>query len=156
MTSLGIIKIHTDVMQDGLVKRRPVKLKTGLVGLLEIPWALRIGSGPLRFATIVDVVCVYYGITKLGFESQSHRPRFVWPRRYAFYFARRLTSLSYPNLGKLAAGRSHTAAWRGERITAARIAKNPALAAELREILSVLAPKQDQAARAVELFNTEK
>lgn len=101
------------------------------------------GSTPVRQPTLSRVFAAtakHYGIS-LGTITGPGRSRTVsQARSLAMYLARRLTDKSFAAIGQACGDRDHTTALHGMRITAARIAADPAIAADAAAILRSLVP----------------
>lgn len=69
---------------------------------------------PPMVEQIKRAVCMEFGISKEQIEGERRR-EFILPRDIAMALARRLTNLSYPNIGRRFGGRDHggaLGAWR--------------------------------------------
>jgi len=101
--------------------------------------AIQLQSGPAsprppRIDTIKDVTARAYGITKQDMESGCRRRQFAQPRQYAMYFCRRLTTCSYPQIGRMFGDRDHTTVLFAYRKISRMAETNAQLAAELAEL----------------------
>lgn len=117
--------------------------------LLECLESIRIASNgpplhirPLRLDDIIRYVCARYGIDMICIKSARRTGDVVRARQIAMYMAKRLTMRSYPEIGRAFGGRDHTTALHAvQKITRLK-AVNPALDAELSEIIAALSPRE--------------
>ncbi|MEM6625681.1 MAG: DnaA/Hda family protein [Pseudomonadota bacterium] len=61
-----------------------------------------------KVETIKDVVATHFGITKADLESPDRRRVVSFPRQIAMFLGRRLTTCSYPQIGRMFGDRDHT------------------------------------------------
>lgn len=62
----------------------------------------------VRFGAIVQAVAHTYGMTESELKSKSNTKRICVPRQVVCYLARRLTPLSFPQIGRLVGGQHYT------------------------------------------------
>ncbi len=92
------------------------------------------GSRAPKIDTIKDVTARIYGVTKQDLESSCRKRQFALPRQYAMYLSRKLTTCSYPQIGRHFGGRDHTTVLFAFRKISALTARNDALVEELRQL----------------------
>ena len=88
-----------------------------------------------KIGKIQAIVCEHYSITFDAMMCNTHMRRFVWPRQIAMAVARNMTSNSTTQIGR-AFERDHTTVVSGCRVVEERMAANPHLREELREIMA--------------------
>ena len=74
---------------------------------------------------IIAVTARYFSITQAALTGPARRASLVEARNIAVYLARRLTSLSYADIGRGIGGRDHTTIMHAERRLAERITHDP-------------------------------
>jgi chromosomal replication initiator protein len=86
--------------------RQPISLELAerILGHLLVSEAPR----SIDLDTIIEEVCNYFDISRAELTGTSRLKRFSGPRHIAQYLARRLTSLSYPEIAARFGGRDHT------------------------------------------------
>jgi chromosomal replication initiator protein len=97
----------------------------------------QLGSAAARapkIDTIKDVTARIYGVTKQDLESACRKRQFALPRQYAMYLSRKLTTCSYPQIGRHFGGRDHTTVLFAFRKISGMAARNEALVEELRQL----------------------
>jgi len=65
---------------------------------------------------IMDRIARACGVTSMEIRSPSRAAYLMLPRHAFFYWARRLTGKSYPQIGGFCGGRDHTTALHGARV----------------------------------------
>ncbi|MFM1903636.1 MAG: hypothetical protein RLZZ440_1536 [Planctomycetota bacterium] len=83
----------------------------------------------------------HYGISPETLVGPGRSRTVTQARSLAMYLARHLTDKSFSAIGRACGDRDHTTALHGMRITAARLASDPVLAADAVAILKALAPR---------------
>lgn len=78
-----------------------------------------------RLKQIIAVTARYFSITQAALTGPARRTSLVEARNIAVYLARRLTSLSYADIGRGIGGRDHTTIMHAERRLAERITHDP-------------------------------
>lgn len=63
---------------------------------------------PVSAAQIVRSVAHHYGLTVREIKSKSNSRQITYPRQIAMYLCKRLTELSYPQIGRLFNGKHHS------------------------------------------------
>lgn len=66
-----------------------------------------------RFDRIAQRLCRVFGVTMADLRSPRRNGASMRARLAVYYWARRMTSLSYPTIGRLLGGRDHTTVMRG-------------------------------------------
>lgn len=61
-----------------------------------------------RFDQIAKRICRVFGVTVVDLRSPRRDIETVWARQAVYYWARRQTPLSLPQIGRLMGGRDHT------------------------------------------------
>lgn len=89
----------------------------------------------------------HYGLSLESLLGQSRSRTVAHARGLGMYLARRLTRQSFAAIGRACGGRDHTTALHGHRVTVARIAADPALAADATSIVAALAPPPERSKR---------
>ncbi len=94
----------------------------------------------ISLATIQELTCEAFSITRDELLSESRSARVAWPRQVAMYLAREHTDETLPSIGRQFGGRNHTTVMHAVRRTAERVAADrdafdtvARLAARLRE-----------------------
>lgn len=105
--------------------------------------AVRQPSLPRVFAATAR----HYGISSETLLGPCRSRTISQARSLAMYLARHLTKKSFSAIGRACGDRDHTTALHGLRITTARIASDPALAADAAAILQSLAPRDQSKGR---------
>jgi chromosomal replication initiator protein len=89
---------------------------------------------PPKIDTIKDVTAKAYGVTKADLESDCRKRQFALPRQYAMYLSRKLTTCSYPQIGRMFGGRDHTTVLFAYRKISAMTDRSATLSEELRQL----------------------
>ncbi|MBI1340697.1 AAA family ATPase [bacterium] len=98
---------------------------------------LQIGTPGMRrprIEVIKDIVANAYGVTKADMESSSRKHSIAHPRQYAMYFCRKLTTASYPLIGKKFGDRDHTTILYAFRKITKRLASDRRFMQEMLEL----------------------
>lgn len=90
-------------------------------------------------ATIQHTIANYFGLSVMLLLSDSHVRQISRPRQIAMFLARRLTSRTYPELGRLFGARHHTTVMHGCRRVRDLMARDPRFAAEVEVLARELA-----------------
>ena len=80
-----------------------------------------------RLKQIIAVTARYFTVTQAALLGPSRRTSLVEARNVAVHLARRLTSLSYADIGRGLGGRDHTTIMHAERRVSDRLAHDPAV-----------------------------
>lgn len=80
-----------------------------------------------RLKQIIAVTARYFTVTRAALLGPSRRTSLVEARNVAVHLARRLTSLSYADIGRGLGGRDHTTIMHAERRLSDRLAHDPAV-----------------------------
>ena len=80
-----------------------------------------------RLKQIIAVTARYFTVTQAALLGPSRRTSLVEARNVAVHLARRLTSLSYADIGRGLGGRDHTTIMHAERRISDRLAHDPAV-----------------------------
>jgi Bacterial dnaA protein helix-turn-helix len=83
---------------------------------------------------IRDLVAMHFGITVAEIVGQRTTRKCAWPRQIAMYICARQTGLSLPRIGRIF-GRDHSTVIHAVRLVGARMAADPALAAEISTLI---------------------
>lgn len=75
--------------------------------------------------------CYAFGVTPKEIKSVRRQKDICFARQFVMYWAARLTSLSYPAIGRLMGGRDHTTVLHGRK---AYVAKRAAMGRYLRQV----------------------
>ncbi|UCD76376.1 MAG: AAA family ATPase [Phycisphaerales bacterium] len=109
----------------------------------------RNSTGPIRMATVVEVVCRSLGVQRNDLMGSSRHRRVVLARGLVAHLARELTTHSYPEiaeaLGRVHHSTIHTAAQRLRKQLEQNVAVNPGGGEEPMELKELV----DQTARAI-------
>jgi hypothetical protein len=74
-------------------------------------WFRMVDDKPLpTMDNIIRVVAAFYGVTPMDLRSGRRDHKVVRPRMIVTYLAKKLTKLSYPQIGKFIGGRDHSTA----------------------------------------------
>lgn len=84
-------------------------------------------------------VAAHFGVKLRRLTGRDRRPGVLWPRQVAMYLARRLTGLSLARVGEFLGGYDHSTVLHACRKVGRAVADDPATAAELKELTSLLA-----------------
>lgn len=79
-------------------------------------------------------VCQHFQVSPRDLESPRRLHKFVVPRQVAFYLARKLTSRSYPDIGRKFGGRDHTTILHGSKVVERRMEADAQFAATVRAL----------------------
>lgn len=63
-----------------------------------------------RISEILECVCAFYRVRQIDVIGSRRTAAVMLPRQVAFYLCRRLTGLSFPQIGRRIGGRDHTTA----------------------------------------------
>jgi hypothetical protein len=91
-----------------------------------------------RIEMIQRVLCKYYGVTMAELLSHRRTQNIVRPRQKGFFLAKVLSNKSLPEIGRRFGGRDHTTVLHGIRQVEAKIASDPAFAAEVAELRTLV------------------
>lgn len=86
--------------------------------------------------TVCRIVAHHFGITYAELRGASRRQVFVRPRHVAMYICIRALGYSFPQTARAVGRSDHTTVLIAVRRIAARMAVNPAFAAEVAELIS--------------------
>ena len=99
---------------------------------VEAAIRLQVGRrGRPKVETIKDIVATQYEITKADLESPDRRRVVSSPRQLAMYLSRKLTTCSYPQIGRMFGGRDHTTVIYAFEKISCLVAKEPRWAEEI-------------------------
>jgi chromosomal replication initiator protein len=87
---------------------------------------------------ILAVAARYFGVTQAAVTSKSRRTSLVEARNVIVHLARRMTDLSYADIGRALGGRDHTTIMHADRRLAERLAADSALAQSVAELERLL------------------
>ncbi len=131
-------QVHSNVRElEGLLNR-----VTAFASLSGVPLDLEFAREALRdvlpehdrpvsAAQIIKTVAHHYGLKVREIKSRSNSRQITYPRQIAMYLCKRLTGMSYPEIGRVFNGKHHsTVMYSVERIESRR-ADNERLAAQL-------------------------
>lgn len=88
-----------------------------------------------RIGTIKRLVARLYGVTSLDMVSKRHTPKEARARHIAMYLARKLTTHSYSEIGRLFGGMDHTTVLRAVGKIGKRVGNDRVLAEEIENII---------------------
>ena len=113
MTAVQVLPLADIQMSAAIEAKRNKFLKAvtdelGRAGI--IPQRKRYQS---RFDRIAQRLCRVFGVTLADLRSPRRNGKSMWARLAVYYWARRITTLSYPAIGRLLGGRDHTTVMRG-------------------------------------------
>lgn len=99
------------------------------------------------------VTALHFAVDLAAMNSQTREKKVARPRQVAMYLSRKLTTRSYPQIGR-AFDRDHTTILHGVRQTMRRIAKYPKYAAYIEQVEQgvLVFKRQADAANAVASF----
>lgn len=83
---------------------------------------------------IIAVAARYFGVTQSALTGPSRRSSLVYARNIVVHLARRLTRLSYADIGRALGGRDHTTAMHADRRLAEQLARDPATQEAIEEL----------------------
>jgi chromosomal replication initiator protein len=84
-------------------------------------------TGAAALKHIIAVTARYLGVTQAALTGPSRRSALVEARNIVVHLARRLTDLSYAEIGRQLGGRDHTTIMHAERRVTEQSARNPAI-----------------------------
>ncbi|NIA21177.1 MAG: chromosomal replication initiator protein DnaA [Anaerolineaceae bacterium] len=93
------------VVAYATLDHRPVSLplaREALAGLI------RAGRSALNMETIVETVARFFGVPGSDILGPRRTRTITLPRQFAMCLARRMTTLSFPDIGRLMGGKNHT------------------------------------------------
>ena len=86
---------------------------------------------PVAAAQIVKVVAHHYGLKVREIKSKSNSRQITYPRQIAMYLCKRLTEMSYPEIGRLFNGKHHSTVMYSVEQIERRRAEDDRLASQL-------------------------
>ena len=86
---------------------------------------------PVSAAQIVKLVAHHYGLKVREIKSKSNSRQITYPRQIAMYLCKRLTEMSYPEIGRLFNGKHHSTVMYSVEQIDRRRAEDERLAAQL-------------------------
>ena len=86
---------------------------------------------PVSPAQIVKLVAHHYGLKVREIKSKSNSRQITYPRQIAMYLCKRLTQMSYPEIGRLFNGKHHSTVMYSVEQIERRRAEDDRLAAQL-------------------------
>jgi chromosomal replication initiator protein len=98
------------------------------------------GGGRMKMAElaslkhILAVTARYFGLTQAAISSKSRRTSLVQARNVVVHLARRMTDLSYTEIGRALGGRDHTTIMHADQHLAERLATDPATQHDVEEL----------------------
>lgn len=95
-------------------------------------------AGRPSLKQILRVVGRYFSVTQAALASPSRRKSLVYARCVAIYLARRLTKLSYAEIGRGLGGRDHTTVIHGEGRILDRLGCDPQTQETIDQLLRIL------------------
>jgi len=95
-------------------------------GLLNPRGAIGEYAPPIK--KIKRTVSTYYGVSIIEIDSPRRHASIVLPRQVAMYLAKKLTGLSYPQIGRQLGGRDHSTVISGVRRIEHYLKQHPAMA----------------------------
>ncbi|HZS57612.1 MAG TPA: helix-turn-helix domain-containing protein [Bryobacteraceae bacterium] len=123
------------------ITKRKLELSQGVIAALSAEIA-ELRKEPERpyptLKQIADAVCRFYDVTYHDLVSVRRTFECLRPRHVAFYLARTLTPMSFPQMGRGLGGRDHTTCLHAFRKIAALRKTDEALDRELIELERVL------------------
>lgn len=99
----------------------------------------RIG-GLVPVTRIIRETAQYYDMTVAEMLARRRERRFARARQVGMYAAKRLTTLSLPQIGRAFGGLDHTTVMHGVRIIARDIAEDPEVCDRVHGLLGILSP----------------
>lgn len=85
----------------------------------------------LKVSDIQRAVCEHYDVSRTDLNSERRGKRFARPRQVGMYLTKRLTTKSFPEIGRLFGDRDHSTAIHAVRITDRRRQADPHLQASI-------------------------
>jgi hypothetical protein len=85
----------------------------------------------IQVSRIIAVVSARYGLNPADIMSDRRTANYVAPRQVIMYLARKMTSRSFPMIGKDLGGKDHTTIFYGAEKVAKKLATDEGLAAEI-------------------------
>jgi chromosomal replication initiation ATPase DnaA len=109
--------------------------------------AARVADRLPSLARVLAATARHYGLSVESLVGAGRSRTVSQARSLAMHLARQLTKQSFAAIGRACGGRDHTTALHGSRVTAARIAADPILAADAATILAALSERPRPASR---------
>jgi hypothetical protein len=104
--------------------------------VLEVQWIKSIEEMPdPRGPSVKDIkICVarHFNLSPRDLESPRRFAKIVRPRQIAFYLARKLTTRSFPDIGRRFGGKDHTTIIHSCKLIESRMGTDPKLAETVR------------------------
>ena len=97
----GLIRVIAYASLD----RRPINLALAQEALAD---HISASEKTLHVTGIVDTVAAFFAVPAKEIIGRKRTRTFTIPRQVAMYLARRLTALSFPEIGRLMGGKNHT------------------------------------------------
>lgn len=131
-------QVHSNVRElEGLLNR-----VTAFASLSGVPLDLEFAKEALRdvlpeqdrpvsSAQIVKMVAHHYGLKVREIKSKSNSRQITYPRQIAMYLCKRLTEMSYPEIGRVFNGKHHSTVMYSVEQIERRRAEDERLAAQL-------------------------
>ncbi|PJB52094.1 chromosomal replication initiator protein DnaA, partial [Candidatus Berkelbacteria bacterium CG_4_9_14_3_um_filter_33_5] len=83
---------------------------------------------------LIEVVSLYYGITKDELISKRRTHNLVLPRQICMFILKKRTKMSYPKIGAILGGKDHTTIMHGEKLIAKKVNEDIELMKQIEEI----------------------
>lgn len=123
----------------GLLPQLASRLRGGLMVMVAADHAATPRQGPEpSLGRIIRAAARHHDVTTEAIRGPSRGRTVVAARSLAMYLARRLTGRSFQAIGRACGGRDHTTALHGARTCEARLAHDPALAADAERLATTL------------------
>jgi len=122
----------------GLLPQLASRLGGGLVVMAADQAVAPLRGSPPSLGRIIRAAARHHDVTTAAILGPSRGRTVAAARSLAMYLARRLTGRSFQAIGRACGGRDHTTALHGVRTCGARLARDPALAADVERLTAVL------------------
>ncbi|KKP88294.1 MAG: Chromosomal replication initiator protein DnaA [Berkelbacteria bacterium GW2011_GWA2_35_9] len=83
---------------------------------------------------LIEIISIYYGITKDELMSKKRSHNLVLPRQICMYILRERMKMSYPKIGAVLGGKDHTTIMHGEKLIAKKVIEDVELIKQIEEI----------------------
>lgn len=127
--------LRGDTLGDAVASR----LTGGLVVIAPEAATVAAGGTPPSMGRVLRTAARHHDVPVAALSGPARDRTVSAARSLAMYLARRLTGLSLHAIGAACGGRDHTTVLHGTRVCAARVARDPAYAADVERIAADLA-----------------
>lgn len=113
----------------------PITLDLTRRVLKQIQW---LNDKPITTEEIIKRVAAYFNVRVTDLKSSQRKKTLTLPRHVAMYLCRRLTSQSYPEIGRAFGGKDHATVMHADRKIKAVIEKDPQMSTTIETLVDML------------------